>query len=142
MADEKSSSANKGLIAGVIGVVAVVVVAIFFCINVLGRNIAGTYKLHSYISDGKETTELVELMEKAGVTMTLELKSDKTGTMKTTGGTTSEGESDNVEYKFKYDDNKFTIEEDGQSESIEYKVDGDFITITFEGETMKFKKTK
>ena len=39
-----------------------------------------------------------------------------------------------------YDDKKIKLEADGETKETDYKLDGDYVTITVETETMKFKR--
>ena len=99
-----------------------------------GNKVVGKYDLYSYIQDGQENTTMVNLIKGFGMNMTVEFKGDKTGVLETTGG------DDASSQKFTYDDKKIKLEADGETKETDYKLDGDYVTITVETETMKFKR--
>ena len=145
MADEKAAKAeeapksdaksNKGIIGAIIGGIVLVVAAVVLCIVLnSGNKVVGKYDLYSYIQDGQENTTMVNLIKGFGMNMTVEFKGDKTGVLETTGG------DDASSQKFTYDDKKIKLEADGETKETDYKLDGDYVTITVETETMKFKR--
>jgi hypothetical protein len=122
---------NKGLIGGIIAAVAVVVVII--CVFVLSTpKVVGKYTLEAFVEDGKESTEVVKLLEIFGGSYKIEFRKDKTGVFEAKAGTESEKK------EFKWDSKSIKFE--GEDEENEYEFKDDTITVTVEGKGMKFKR--
>lgn len=135
MAEEKAAtSSKKGLIAGIIAAVAVVI-AIIVCVLVFSKpSIVGKYNLTAFIEDGKESTEMIDFLKAFGGSYTIEFKKDKTGVLEMKAG----DESKTID--FKYDDKKIKMEDDGETEETDYEYKDNTVTITVEGQGMKFTR--
>ncbi len=135
MAEEKTATTSKkGLIAGIIAAVAVVI-AIVVCVIVFSKpGVVGKYNLTAFIENGEESTEMVDLLKAFGGSYTIEFKKDKTGVLEMKAG----DESKSID--FKYDNKKITMEEDGEKEETNYEYKDNTVTLTVEGQGMKFTR--
>jgi len=136
MAEEPAKKSKTGLICGVIAAIIVAIIAIIIIVLNATPKVVGKYKLSAFINDGKESTEMVSFVEALGGKYTIEFKKDKTGTLEMTAGEESEV------IEFKYDDKKLTAEKDGEKKEMPYEYKDDTVTVTFEGEGMKFSREK
>lgn len=134
MADESAPKNNKtGLIAGIIAAVAVVIVII--CVVLLGSpKVVGKYELSAVIDDGKESTAMVDMIKQMGGEYTAEFKKDKTGVLKM-----KMGEDDNT-IEFEWNDKELKSKNTEDKETIPYEYKDNTVTITLNGEGMKFKR--
>lgn len=115
---------QKAIITGIVAVVAVVAIVVAIVLLTGKKDVVGTWTLVEVSEGGQSySTESLSLL---GMTGTLELKADKTGTM-TIFGTSTE---------LTYDDNNLTV--DGQS--TPYSVSGNRLTIEASGSKMVFEK--
>lgn len=140
MAEEKAATpeqkSKKGLIASIIAAVAVVVVVIV-CVLCFGTpKVVGKYNLSAFIENGEESTSMVDLLKAFGGSYTVEFKKDKTGVLEMKAG----DESQTIE--FKWNDKELTAKNDetNEDESIPYEYKDDVVTLTWEGQGMKFKR--
>lgn len=134
MAEEKTATSKKGLIAGIAAAVAAVVI-IIVCVLVFNKpGIVGKYNLTAFIENGEEKTEMVDFLKAFGGSYTIEFKSDKTGVLEMKAG----DESQTI--TFKYDDKKIKMEQDGETQETEYTVKDKTVTLTYEGQGMKFER--
>lgn len=140
MAEENAAPApsqNKkpktGIIAGIaVAVVAIIVILFAFVFNKSG--VVGKYNIEAFIENGKESTEMIQLLKAFGGNYTIEFKNDKTGAIEMKAG----DESQTI--NFKWDDKKIKMEQDGETAETEYKYENDTVTVTVEGKSMKFKR--
>lgn len=125
---------KKGLITGIIAAVAVIV-AIIVCVLVFSKpSVVGKYNLSAFIEDGKESTEMIDLLKAFGGSYSIEFKKDKTGVLEMKAG----DESKTIE--FKYDDKKIKMEEDGEVEETDYEYKDGTVKVTVDGKGMKFTR--
>jgi ribosomal protein L12E/L44/L45/RPP1/RPP2 len=125
--------------------------------------IVGIYDVYSTISDGEESKEAVTMMKAFGVSITIEFKKDGTGEMITKAdpsafnintGEEDEDEDEEEEEEpveaqeevvtFTYGDGKIDMknEESGETQSGTYELSEDkkYVTVTVDGEGVKFKR--
>ena len=139
MADEDAAKTTEqkpktGLIAGIIA--AVVVVIVIVCVFAFGggSKVAGKYNITAFIEDGKESTEMIDLLKAFGGSYTIEFKNDKTGVLEMKAG------DENQTMNFKWDDKKIYVDNEGKTEESDYEYKDDTVTVTIEGKGMKFKR--
>lgn len=123
---QKQGQNKKGLVIGVVVAIAVVAAVVAVVLFMNKPNVVGTYELVSMEQNG-ETVGNMDSLKSLGLTATMELKEDKTGTLNIFGETqqltyddkniTSDGQA--VPYKF--ENNKLTMEQDGQKMVFEKK---------------------
>ena len=138
MAGEETApkKANKGLIGAIIAAVVVVIIAIVaVCLNSSSK-IVGKYNLTAFIQDGKEETSMVELLKAFGGSYTIEFKKDKTGVIEMKAQDSSES------IEFKWEGKKIKMEEDGETIETDFEYKNDTVTVTIEGQGMKFEREK
>ena len=132
-AEKKNNKGLIGIIAGIVAAVVAIAVIVVIAINSTPK-VIGKYNIVSYIENGEESTEMIDILKAFGGDYTIEFKSDKTGTMEVKGGDNSQT------VNFKWDDKKIKIEQDGKTEESDYTYKDDTVTLTFEGQGMKFKR--
>lgn len=124
---------NKGLIIGIV-IVAVVALIIagyyaFSKVTLPGKNIAGYYELYEMSSDDENYShEDLEALKALGLSVTLELREDKTGTLELFG----------EEMELTYDGGNMIVD----GESAPYTVEDDKISMEQDGEKLVFQKTE
>ena len=131
--DKKSNKGLIGLIAGIAAAVVAVVVIVIIALNSTPK-VVGKYNIVSFIENGEESTTMIDFLKAFGGDYVIEFKKDKTGTMEVKGADNSQT------VNFKWDDKKIKIEQDGKTEESDYTYKDDTVTLTFEGQGMKFKR--
>ena len=134
---------KKGLIIGIFAII-IAVVALVCALVFSSPKIVGKYELEAFVQNGEEQTEMANLLKTFGGGYTIELKSDKTGVLIMKGGDLDET------MNFKWNGNKITFDdindddedkkEPALPEETDFTYKDDTITITFDGEGMKFKR--
>lgn len=141
MAEEKTATtteqkSKKGLIAGIVAAVAAVII-IVVCVFVFAKpSVVGKYTLSAFISNGKESTEMVDFVKALGGEYTVEFKKDKTGTLKMGMGDESE------EINFTYTDKEIKATDEGEEKTMKYEFNSKdkTVTLTVDDESMKFTR--
>lgn len=137
MAESTKPNINnkKGLIAGIIGAVAVILIIVICVLTFNKPGIVGKYSLTAFIDeDGKESTEMIDFLKAFGGSYSIEFKKDKTGVLEMKAG----DESQTIE--FTYTDKKLTIEKDGVKEESDYTYKDNTVTVSIENQGMKFTR--
>jgi hypothetical protein len=124
--------------------------------NTNANSIVGKYELYSMIdSEGNEDTTEVAMIS-ALVTMYIEFKEDGTGRYFTEineealkqysdQGATIDIDEEKTEQSFNWKDGKITVgNSEGELEDCDYELseDGQYVTLSAEGQGIKFKRTK
>ena len=126
----KKKSCGAKIVAIIIAIVALIAVAtaggVYIYQTINSVNLAGTYKLTGMEADGKDQSDSLSLLEGLGLSASLELNDDKTGTLHLFG----------EDEDLTYDKSNFTI--DGKITDYTYKDD----TIVFESDGTKLTFTK
>ena len=115
---------QKTIIIGVVAVVAVVAIVVAIVLLTSKANPVGTWTLVE-VSEGGQSYDTSSL-SLLGMTGTLELKDDKTGTMSIFGSSTN----------LTWDDKNLTV--DGQATA--YSISGNKLTLENNGSKMVFEK--
>ena len=130
-AGKKKTGLIAGIIAAGVALVAIILIVVF---AFAGKgNIVGTYDLTGMIEDGEDQSSTIENLKSYNLSATLELRSDKTGTLSFFG----------TDSQITYDDKQFTYvgNSEGESDTCEYSFDGQKITLkTSENSEMTFTK--
>ena len=128
MENEKQiKKSNKGIIVVVFIVIAVIAVIAAFVIGKKTRDLTGKYELIDMkANDNAISQSDIEKMKKLGLTVTLEMREDGTGTLNMFG----------EKKKLTYNEKKITVEGD----SADYTFEDEKLTFKENGEEMVFER--
>ena len=131
-----TKKSNKGLIAGIIAAVVVAAIVIVVVVLNMTPKVVGKFNLQSFIENGEEQTQMVDLLKVFGGSYTIEFKKDKTGVLEMKAG--DEGQT----IEFKWNDKELTAKntETNEDETIPYEYKDDTVVITYDNQGMKFKR--